>query len=51
MSLKVNQWANNRIHCFFKIMPNLGVFSTLYFWGGHRLLRLGTEAIHAVPDD
>ena len=56
--MEVPQWVWRWINgqtiefiVFFKIMPNLGVFSTLYFWGGHKLLRLGTEAIHAVPDD
>ena len=32
-------------------MPNLDVFRTLYLWGGYKLLRLGTDAIHAVPDN
>ena len=31
MNLKVNQWAKIEFIVFFKIMPNLGVFSTLYF--------------------
>ena len=31
-------------------MSKLGTFSTFCFWGGYKLLRLGLEAIHAVPD-
>ena len=34
MSLKMNQWTNNRIHCFLQNYVKIGTFSTLCFGEG-----------------